>query len=266
MAQAVRSGPPEVDIRGLIKVYVTNDEQPLLALDRVDVKIPAGKFLTIVGPSGCGKSTLLMTVAGLEAPTAGHVSIASEPVTKPCTSAGIVFQRDVLLEWRTVLDNLLLQPEMRGLPVGDYRDRAHVLLDMVGLKGFEARYPLELSGGMRQRVAICRALLMQPSLLLMDEPFGALDALTRDQMNLDLEFLLRGETTVLFITHSIDEAVFLADHVVVMTPRPGRIRAILDIDLPRPRRLSVRDTPAFDAYSQAIREMFLEQGVLRERV
>jgi NitT/TauT family transport system ATP-binding protein len=260
-----RSAAPAIEIRNVSRIYRTSDKRPLLAVQAVDLEIPAGQFVSILGPSGCGKSTLLMMIAGLLSATSGSLSIDGRTVGGPYTAAGIVFQRDVLLEWRTVLDNLLLQPEMRGLPVGNYRARAHELLEMVGLNGFERRYPAELSGGMRQRVAICRALMLQPSLLLMDEPFGALDALTRDQMQIELQHYLGSGTTVVFITHNLEEAIFLSDQVVVMTPRPGTIQARFEIELPRPRRVMMKDEALFDEYSRRIRGLFLEQGVLRER-
>jgi len=182
----------------------------------------------------------------------------------PQPDTGIVFQNDTLLEWRSALANVLLQVELRGLAKEKYRQRALDLLRSVGLRGFEDRHPYELSGGMRQRIAICRALIHDPHLLLMDEPFGALDALTRDQMMSDLQALwLEQRKTVLFITHSIPEAIFLSDRVVVMTSRPGRIDDIVSIDLPRPRKLHMTTEPAFNSYVQRIREIFEQQGVLR---
>jgi NitT/TauT family transport system ATP-binding protein len=235
------------------------------ALEGVSFDVRAQEFVSIVGPSGCGKSTLAMIIAGLLSPSAGRVTIAGALVDRPQTNLGIVFQNPVLLAWRRAIDNVLLQIEMRDLPTADYRDRARALLASVGLEGFEERYPHELSGGMRQRVSICRALVHDPPLLLMDEPFGALDALTRDQMALDLQHLWsRGRKTVVFITHSITEAVLLSDRVLVMTPRPGIIDTIIDVDLPRPRRLAIREDPRFGQYVRAIHERFLSKGVLRD--
>jgi NitT/TauT family transport system ATP-binding protein len=235
------------------------------ALERVSFDVRGGEFLAIVGPSGCGKSTLVMLVAGLLRPSSGVISVAGLPVDRPQTNLGIVFQSPVLLAWRTALDNVLLQIEMRGLDVEAHRGRARELLASVRLEGFERRYPHELSGGMRQRVSICRALVHDPPLLLMDEPFGALDALTRDQMTLDIQRICaRGQKTVLFITHSITEAVFLADRVIVMTPRPGTIDAVVDVDLPRPRRLAVREDPRFAGYTRQIHDRFMARGVLRD--
>jgi len=233
------------------------------ALDPIDLVIPRGEFLAIVGPSGCGKSTLLRLVAGLLAPTAGEVRVDGKPVTRPQTDVGIVFQSPVLLEWRTVLDNVLLQLELRGQDPRPHRERALALLASVGLADFHDRYPRELSGGMRQRASIVRALIHDPPLLLMDEPFGALDALTREQMRVDLEALwLATRKTVVFITHSIDEAVLLADRVIVMSARPGRIEEVLTIPLARPRGLDARRSPVFNDATERITSIFLAKGVL----
>jgi NitT/TauT family transport system ATP-binding protein len=237
------------------------------ALDGVDLTVQAGEFVAIVGPSGCGKSTLLRLIAGLAAPTAGRLRLDGTLVGEPQTKLGIVFQNPVLLDWRNVLDNVLIQVELRGLPPKRYKERALKLLEQVGLSEFSDRYPRELSGGMRQRASIVRALIHDPPILLMDEPFGALDALTREQMRIDLEALwLATGKTVLFVTHSIDEAVLLADRVVVMSPRPGRIDRMMGIDLARPRGLSARKHPAFQAAAESITNVFLERGVLRGAV
>jgi NitT/TauT family transport system ATP-binding protein len=223
------AAPPYVEIAGVGKTY-RRARRETHALERIDLTVRTGEFLAIVGPSGCGKSTLLRIVAGLNPPSTGEVRVAGRGVAGPQTDLGIVFQSPVLLDWRTALANVLVQVELRGMDPGNYRERAVRLLEQVGLKDFVDRYPHELSGGMRQRVAIARALIHDAPLLLMDEPFGALDALTREQMRLDLEALwLATRKTVLFITHSIDEAVLLADRVVVMSPRPGRIVEIMDI-------------------------------------
>jgi len=233
------------------------------ALESVDLSIAQGEFLSIVGPSGCGKSTLLRMVAGLHLPSAGEVRVGGRIVDRPQTDIGIVFQSPVLLDWRNVLDNVLVQVELRGLKPHAYRDRALRLLAQVGLADFVDRFPHELSGGMRQRVAIARALIHDAPLLLFDEPFGALDALTREQMRLDVEALwLSTRKTVIFITHSIDEAVLLADRVVVMSPRPGRIERVFDVPLPRPRGLDARRHPAFVDIAERITEIFLARGVL----
>lgn len=246
------------------KVYNT-PTGTVRALDEVTIKQARGEFLSIVGPSGCGKSTLLMIAAGLSAPSTGAIIAEGKTVTAPRTDIGIVFQSHVLLEWRTVLGNIMLQAEAHKIDKHEAEHNAVELLKSVGLDGFEKKYPHELSGGMRQRVSICRALVHRPKHLLMDEPFGALDALTRDQMILDMQKLcLEHQMSVLLITHSVAEAVFLSDRVIVMTPRPGKIDRVIDIDLPRPRRLAHRESKEFSQYSREILEMFLARGVLRE--
>jgi len=253
-----------LSIRGLSKIYASA-EGPVRALDHVSLEARRGEFVSILGPSGCGKSTLMMIAAGLVPASGGGVYVDGAEVTRPRTDIGIVFQSPVLLEWRTALENVLLQTEARGMDRAASERGARELLASVGLAGFENKYPHELSGGMRQRVSICRALVHAPHQLLMDEPFGALDALTRDQIALDLQKLWNDRRmTVLFVTHSLAEAVFLSDRVVVMTPRPGRIDTVIDIDLPRPRTLALRDTPEFAQYSHRIRDLFLASGVLRE--
>jgi NitT/TauT family transport system ATP-binding protein len=235
------------------------------ALQDIDLRIRGGEFMSIVGPSGCGKSTLLRLVAGLAQATSGRVFLGERAIDAPQTNIGIVFQKPVLLDWRTVLANVMLQAEARKLDRQEYLARARRLLAKVGLGDFEDAYPFELSGGMSQRVAVCRALLHSPPLLLMDEPFGALDALTRDQMMIDLQRLwLDTRQTVLFVTHSVAEAIFLSDRVVVMTPRPGRIQEIIDIDLPRPRRLALRSSPEFHRAADRILGLFETMGILHE--
>ena len=233
------------------------------ALDRVDLHIGPGEFVAVVGPSGCGKSTLLRLAAGLIPASAGVVRFGDEVVRAPRKDTGIVFQKSNLVEWRNALDNVLLQVELRSLKVADYRERAKTLLASLGLGDFMDRHPYELSGGMQQRAAIARALVHRPEVLLMDEPFGALDALTREQVRLDLEALwLRDRMSVMFITHSVDEAVLLADRVVVMTARPGRVDRILHIDLPRPRGLAARKSAEFIRLVDVITQEFLARGVL----
>jgi NitT/TauT family transport system ATP-binding protein len=261
---AVARAPEFVRIKNVEKVYKTRG-RALKAVDSVSLDLREGEFVSIVGPSGCGKSTLMMMVAGLIPISSGEISIKGETISKPYTDVGVIFQRDALLEWRTVINNVLLQIDVRGLPRSKYEAAARALLERVGLAGFENSYPWELSGGMRQRVSLCRGLIHDPSLLLMDEPFGALDALTRDQMNLDLQRIwLENRKTMLFITHSISEAIFLADRVAVMSPRPGRIATMIDIDLPRPRRLSARESKQFGTYATLIREQFQAFGLLNE--
>lgn len=228
---------------------------PVEALRDITLSVRQGEFVSLVGPSGCGKSTLLRVIAGLRPATAGRVIVDGAPVTGPIPKVGMVFQASVLLRWRSILDNVLLPAELAGLERRQYRERARELLQLVGLQDFADKRPNELSGGMQQRASLCRALLLDPPLLLMDEPFGALDAMTRDEMNIEL-LRLWGEArhdglrkTVIFVTHSIAEAVFLSDRVVVMTPRPGRIAAMRDIDLPRPRVVETRASPEFGRHS-----------------
>ncbi len=238
---------------------------PVEALRDVGFSVGRGELVALVGPSGCGKSTLLRVVAGLRRPTRGSVEVDGRAVTGPIPSVGMVFQAPVLLKWRTVRDNVLLPAELAGLERARYRERAEHLLRLVGLDGFADRLPRELSGGMQQRAAICRALLLDPPLLLMDEPFGALDAMTRDEMNLEL-LRVWGEPaaarkTVVFVTHSIPEAVFLADRVVVMSPRPGRVARVVDVPLPRPRTPATRAAPQFGALSLEIHETLVSATV-----
>src|SRR6185369_17363279 len=222
----------------------------------ITLDIAENEFVTLVGPSGCGKSTLLKLVAGLTLVSGGTVRVRDTVVREPFPDVGIVFQHPVLLPWRTVLDNVLFAAEMLGLARDDHRRRALELLELSGLAGFETRLPRELSGGMQQRVAICRALLPDPSLLLMDEPFGALDAMTREEMSLELlRIWEERRKTILFVTHSIPEAILLADRVVVMSPRPGRVARVLRVDLPRPRTMELEFDPRFKAHSDEIRSL-----------
>lgn len=245
------------------KVYGEGARQTV-ALNDTSLRIAKGEFVSIVGPSGCGKSTLMKMIAGLHSPSSGRITVAGRPVDGPVTDLGILFQAPVLLDWRTILDNVLVQIELRGLSKKAYRDRALALLESVGLRDFADRYPDELSGGMRQRASIVRALIHEPPLLLMDEPFGALDALTREQMRLDLEDLwLSKPMTVVFVTHSLDEAILLSDRVVVMSPRPGQVERVIEIDIPRPRGLDARRHPVFDQATQMVTDIFLSRGILQ---
>ena len=256
------------DFIALDRLGMTYEAQsgPVEALRDITFGVGRGEFVALVGPSGCGKSTLLRIVAGLRSPTAGDVTVDGCPVTRPIAQVGMVFQAPVLLKWRTVLDNVLLPAELAGLEAKRYRDRAHELLQLVGLCGFEAKLPRELSGGMQQRASLCRALLLDPPLLLMDEPFGALDAMTRDEMNLEL-LRVWGEgsggtagsdrKTILFVTHSIPEAVFLADRVVVMSPRPGRVARICPATLPRPRTAQTRASADFGRLTLEIYDILI---------
>jgi NitT/TauT family transport system ATP-binding protein len=254
-----------IALRGVSKRYMTASGDAVDALGAIDLDIAAGEFVSIVGPSGCGKSTMLMLVSGLIPATTGTITVGGVPVKGAVGRAGIVFQRDVLLDWRTVIGNVMLPVEIKKLDKVTHLQKARDLLRSVGLSEFEEKYPAELSGGMRQRVAICRALVQDPGLLLMDEPFGALDALTREQMNLDLQRIwLRDRNTVVFITHSIEEAVLLSDRVVVMTSRPGCVADVLDAGLERPRGAHTRSDKRFVDCVERIRRHFMALGVLSE--
>jgi NitT/TauT family transport system ATP-binding protein len=249
----------EIAISGVIKDF-GEGVRAVRALDGIDLRIEPGSFVSILGPSGCGKSTLLALLAGLEAPTAGSVEIGGSPLLGPNTAAGVVFQQDLLLDWRSALDNVLLQFEIRGQQATPHRDKALAILNQVGVGAFADRYPYQLSGGMRQRVAICRALVHDPTMLLMDEPFGALDAITREQMAVDLAALSGGAgKSVVFVTHSIEEAVFLGDRVLVMSARPGRIVADIRVDVARPRTTWPHGLSEFDRYIKEARKA-LERG------
>ena len=238
------------------KTYRTRRGDLVHALAETTLEIGDRELVTLVGPSGCGKSTLLKLVAGLVPPSRGQIRVREQPVTGPFPDVGFVFQQPVLLPWRSVLDNVLFSVEMLGLDPRQYRKPAGDLLELTGLAGFETKYPRELSGGMQQRVAICRALLPDPSLLLMDEPFGALDAMTREEMSLELlRIWEERRKTILFVTHSIPEAILLADRVVVMSPRPGRVARVLRVDLPRPRTMELEFDPRFKAHSDEIRSL-----------
>ncbi len=251
-----------VALKGVAKVYESR-AGPVHAFGPVDLSVEEGRFVALVGPSGCGKSTLLLMIAGLLEGSAGEIRVAGSPVRGPQTDVGVVFQNPVLVDWRTVLGNVLLQIDLRGLRRRDFLERAHELLASVGLSEFANRHPYELSGGMQQRTAFCRALIHDPPLILMDEPLGALDAMTREQLRADLERLwMKSGKTVLLVTHSIEEAVQLADAVVVISPRPGTIVREIRIDLPRPRTLEVCETPEFHAHVAEIRRIFFGYGVI----
>jgi NitT/TauT family transport system ATP-binding protein len=249
-----------IELDGVGMVYASSTG-PVEALDGISFGVARGELVALVGPSGCGKSTLLRVVAGLRPPTRGQARVDGAEVTRPLPAVGMVFQAPVLLRWRRLLDNVLLPVDLAGRRREDHRGRALELLRTTGLGEFADKYPRELSGGMQQRAALCRALILDPPILLMDEPFGALDAMTRDEMNLEL-LRVWGETagpaerrkTVVFVTHSIPEAVFLADRVVVMTPRPGRVARVFDVPLPRPRTMAHRADPAFGRLALEIYE------------
>jgi len=248
-----------IEIKGISKTYRTRDGE-IPSLRAIDFTIGDGEFLVVVGPSGCGKTTLLKMIAGLLEPSSGEIRIEGRVVTKPHSGVGIVFQTAMLLPWRSVFRNVMMPVEVKHLPRKTYEKRAQALLKMVGLEGFEHKYPWQLSGGMQQRASICRALVHDPKIVLMDEPFGALDAMTRERMNVELQRIQR-ETrkTVLLITHSIPEAVFLADRILVMTDRPGSIAAVYDVPLQRPRSLDVLADPVFVRLTQTIRRHFNTQ-------
>ncbi len=250
-----------IQLRNVGKVYDAQGGTVEACAD-VSLEIRQSEFVAVVGPSGCGKTTLLKMVAGLVPYSSGTITVGARAVDRPQTDVGIVFQESILLDWRNVLENVMLQVDIRRLDRARYEPVARELLKATGLQGFEEKKPYELSGGMRQRVSICRALVHDPPLLLMDEPFGALDALTREQISMDIQRVwMDRRKTALHITHSIPEAVLLADRVVVMSPRPGRIVEILDIDLPRPRRLD-KLPPRFNDYAGRIRDIFKAKGVL----
>ncbi len=239
-----------LDIAEVRKTFGTG-----VAVERAAFTVEGNEFVSIVGPSGCGKSTLLRMVAGLIPPSAGRITVGGRVVSGPIADVGMVFQSPVLLPWRTTLANILFVAEVGGKKASAHRHRALELVKLAGLRGFEDAYPHELSGGMQQRAAICRALLLNPPLILMDEPFGALDVMTRERMAFELQKIwAASKNTVLFVTHSITEAVLLSDTIVVMTPRPGRIQDIVKVDLPRPRESSVLEHPRFIELSARVRK------------
>jgi NitT/TauT family transport system ATP-binding protein len=256
------AGAP-IRFAGVSKVYGTAGGDTIRALDDVSLSIASGEFVSIVGPSGCGKSTLLKILAGLTPPSTGAATIADASIAAAQSGIGFVFQEATLLPWLTVLRNVLVPADVARIPRAQMHSRAMGLLELVGLKGFHDKYPNELSGGMQQRAAICRALLRDPKILLMDEPFGALDALTRDHMNIELLRIWEAQrNTILFVTHSITEAVLLSDRIVVMSPRPGRVVEDVQVRLARPRKIAMVNTPEFGSYAQRIREL-LDGSVAR---
>jgi len=246
-----------VKVDGLSKAFETG-----AAVEGLSFEVAENEFVTLVGPSGCGKSTTLRIVAGLVSPTGGKVYLRGQEVQAPIADVGMVFQSPVLLPWRNTLSNVLFTAEMRGWGPSEYRQRALDLITLAGLDGFEKSYPHELSGGMQQRVAICRALLLNPSLLLMDEPFGALDILTREKMGFELQRIWSASrNTVIFVTHSITEAVLLSDTIIVMTARPGKLKAVILVDLPRPRDTKTLSHPRFVELAAAVRDNIEAQWV-----
>jgi NitT/TauT family transport system ATP-binding protein len=253
---------PIIEARDLEKIYTARDGKPVQALAPVTLQVQHGEFLTIVGPSGCGKSTLLKIFAGLIPQTKGRLSFNGAPIAGPQRSMGMVFQSAVLFPWRSVLDNVLLPADVLKLPRAQAVEQAKHLLSIVGLADFAGKYPNELSGGMQQRVSIARALVHDPAIVLMDEPFGALDAMTRETMNLEiLRIWKESKKTILFVTHSIPEAVFLGQRIVVMTPRPGRIAEIIETGLPADRDLGEMSSERFGALTLHIRTLFKSRGI-----
>jgi NitT/TauT family transport system ATP-binding protein len=250
-----------IEIRGVHKEFVKG-ERRVLALQDIDLTVAQHEFVAILGPSGCGKSTLLNMVAGFDRPTRGSVRVEAEEIVDPSPRRCVVFQEPALFPWLTVMDNVVFGPKNRRQPAAEYRPRAAQIIDQVGLRGFEASYPAELSGGMRQRVGIARVLIMEPKVLLMDEPFGSLDAQTRTLMQeLLLALWERHHQTVLFITHDIEEALLLADRVCVMTARPGRIKKSIQVPRPRPRSIELTTSPEFNALRREVLDLIREESV-----
>ncbi|WP_441241231.1 ABC transporter ATP-binding protein [Tardiphaga sp. 768_D3_N2_1] len=260
--QSAPSKASGINLSGVSKTYGTGDGQ-VQSLRPLDFHINDGEFFVVVGPSGCGKSTLLKLISGLLAPTTGEIHVDGNKVTEPHGDVGIVFQNALLLPWRNILNNVLMPIDMKNLSREKYIPRAKELLKMVGLEGFEKKLPWQLSGGMQQRASICRALVHDPKIMMMDEPFGALDAMTREKMNVELSRIQRTTgKTILLITHSIPEAVFLADKVLVMTERPGGIAAIYDVPLGRERTLDAMSNPIFTDLVARIRKHFMTNSAL----
>ena len=257
--------PPLINVADVSKVFA-GGARTVTALDKICFDIDVGTFVSIVGPSGCGKSTLLKIISGLLSASSGSVLVGGQRVDQPLVNVGMVFQAPVLLKWRSVLGNILLPVEFAKLDTASHIEKAQALIKLVGLEGFEDMYPHELSGGMQQRASLCRALVTDPQLLLMDEPFGALDAMTRDELDLELlRIWEERKKTVLFVTHSIQEAVFLSDVVFVMSARPGRLLETIAIDLPRPRTMEIMSTLQFGAYTLNIRSLLASTGGMAGR-
>jgi len=261
-SESVRSGVP-IELRGVSKTFGDDSDEPFRALGDISMSIEAGEFVSVVGPSGCGKSTRMLMVAGLLARSQGDIAVGGKSVIRPLTEVGIAFQDHLLLDFRTAIDNVMLQADIRRLPRKPIEARAKELFEQLRLTPAMKKYPRQLSGGMRQRVSLVRALVHDPPVIMMDEPFGALDALTRLQVRMDLEALwLRRRPTVLFITHSVEEAVGLSDRIFVMTPSPGEIVDEIRVGLPRPRPVVLGDAPQFGAYVDRIYRQFERMGVL----
>jgi NitT/TauT family transport system ATP-binding protein len=258
----MKSGVP-IKISRVSKIFGEDTDKPFQALKEIDLDIRSGEFISVVGPSGCGKSTLMLMVAGLLSRSGGDIVVGDRPVDRPITDVGIAFQDHLLLDFRSAIENVTLHADIRGLPKKNIEERAKKLFDQLRLTQAMHKYPRQLSGGMRQRVSLIRTLVHDPSVILMDEPFGALDALTRLQVRMDLEALwLRRRPTVLFITHSVEEAVGLSDRIYVMSPSPGEIVDEIIVELPRPRPIVLGDAPEFAAYVDRIYAHFERMGVL----
>jgi len=261
---AIQQSPPSGDrvmsLEGVTKRFATQAKDSVLALDTVSLDIERNQFVTLVGPSGCGKSTLIKIISGIINPTEGKVLFNGQELTKPSRQIGLVFQRPILLPWRSVLDNILFPIEMLGWSLAEYREETRRLIELVGLSGFEKALPNELSGGMQQRVSICRALIYDPQILMMDEPFGALDAMTREDLSVELlRIWTEKKKTVIFVTHSIPEAVLLADRVIILGARPGRVIMDLPVNLPRPRSLETERLSEFQDLVHIVREAIYGQ-------
>ncbi len=251
-----------ISVKHVNKIYSTRDGNPINALSDINLEIEQGEFITVVGPSGCGKTTFLKILAGILHKSSGEILVGGTPLDGPSRQLGVVFQEPVLLPWRTILQNIMVPIEVQRHSPAEFGPQARELLNLVGLNGFEKKYPNELSGGMQQRVGIARALVHDPDFLLMDEPFGALDAMTRETMNIELlRIWSERKKTVLLVTHSIAEAVFLADRIVVMSARPGRVAEIIPVDLPRPRRLDMINSERFGNYVKRVRVHFGAEGL-----
>jgi NitT/TauT family transport system ATP-binding protein len=259
---AARTGVP-ITISNVSKAFGEGTGKPFQALKPIDVTIPAGEFISVVGASGCGKSTLMLMVAGLLKRSSGEITVAGRTVTEPVTDVGIAFQDHLLLDFRTAFENVMLHADIRKINREKLAERAKELFAQLRLEHAINKYPRQLSGGMRQRVSLIRTLVHDPSVILMDEPFGALDALTRLQVRTDLETLwLRRRPTVVFITHSVEEAVGLSDRILVMSPSPGEVIDDIRVDLPRPRPIVLGDAPEFGAHVDRIHRHFERLGIL----
>ncbi|MGB6539032.1 MAG: ABC transporter ATP-binding protein [Xanthobacteraceae bacterium] len=262
---SIAKAGPSIEVSGVRKIYGAGTAAAVEAVSTVSFTVSQGQFVAILGPSGCGKSTLLMMVGGLEPVSSGHIVVDGEPMAGPRTSIGVMFQDPTLLPWKSAIDNVLFPVRVLKRRIEDYRETAQNLLQQVGLNGFEHKRPHELSGGMRQRVAICRTLVYDPDVLLMDEPFSALDAISRDEMNeLLLDLWQQFTKTALFVTHSIREAVLLADRVLVMTRRPATIVEDLAVPFPRPRSMELGENREFNEICRHLRER-IEEGHARPR-